>query len=71
MRSLSHPVMLSFAFFSKKLRILKNNVNDCFIVGFTYPALGVISSTIYLHFNVVSSNALALSTRKEPFGFSL
>ena len=60
--SLFHPVMSSFVFFLKKVRTLRNNASDCFIVGFTHPAFGVISSTIYISFDVVNSNALVLST---------
>ena len=37
----------------EEFRALRNNVSDCFIVGFTHPAFGIISSTIYLCFDVV------------------
>ena len=48
--------MWSFVFFLKKFR-----VSNCFIVGFTHLAFEVISSAIYLRFDVVTSNALALN----------
>ena len=62
MYSLSHSVMLSYVFFLKKFRTLRNNVSDYFIVGFTHSAYGAISSTIYLRFDDVGSNAVVLST---------
>ena len=61
MHRLSHPVMLSFVFFLKKFRTIKNNVGNCSIAGFTHPAFGIISSTTYLRFDFVSFNALVLS----------
>ena len=67
--------MLSFVFFLKKFRTLRNNVSSCFSIGFTHPAFGVISSTNYLCFDLLVlmhwSCALVISVSvflfKSPF----
>ena len=54
--TVSHPVMSLFVFFLKKFRTHRNNVSDCFIFGLINLAFGVTFGTIYLRFDVVSSN---------------
>ena len=75
MHSLSYPVKLSFVFFFKKFRTLRNNVKDCFNVGFTIQHLGsflelsifVLMFLVLIHWSwaLVISDSVALC--KWPF----
>ena len=75
MHRLSYPVKLSLVFFFKKFRTLRNNVKDCFNIGFTIQRLGtflVLSifvlmflSLIHWSWALVISDSLAIF--KWPF----